>query len=389
MHWLLALLTPLLLVIGSPVYAQDAARSLTEIYFAGIAFTGDKAAAELSFPHSDALLSAAGEIGILNAALLADLEHSPPANFKLRSDLANLDGSTSAVAVAASIDRETVVVEQIGERYKVLVEIAANALFFDFREKVVLASRPVTLQRIDIADSEPDTARIRETVRHLLTSPEADGFVVNLAEAIREAVLPQASSRRIQVSSVDLSEQAQLELTGEGRNAAVLQATLANELTKLLGDRQHISLLPYQKGQAIGGAMSARFADGRVYMLTIPAPDYSITVQVDNLKNKVAQETAVARNLLYGAYFTVSVIEPLSSRVYFSRALRQGSTRLVPLTQTHVDHAAAHYENLLVGFDAFAKAIDDPSSSWAKQQTDPGSLKKHLKTLAELVRTCR
>jgi hypothetical protein len=36
--------------------------------------------------------------------------------------------------------------------------------------------------------------------------------------------------------------------------------------------------------------MAARFADGKVYQLKIPEPDYVITVQVDALKNGVIKK---------------------------------------------------------------------------------------------------
>lgn len=63
-----------------------------------------------------------------------------------------LDGTTSATVLAAALDRELVSVEPIGNQYKVLVEVALQALFFDFRERQVIASYPLTLQRIDVQD---------------------------------------------------------------------------------------------------------------------------------------------------------------------------------------------------------------------------------------------
>ncbi len=326
----------------------------------------------------------------INAAILAGFKRSPPETLNIRiEDLATLDGSTSALALAASIDRETVVVEKVGSRYKILAEISANALFFDFREKMVLASRPLTFQRIDITDSPPDKAQIREVVRHLLAAATDDAFVSNFVNTVRTTRIPQVASRRLQVTTVELDEVSLAALAGPGRSKDMLQQTLANELTKIIGDRERISLLPYQKGQAIGGAMSARFADGKVYMLTIPKPDYAITVKVGPVKTKQVQQTAVAINTLYGAYFNIAVTEPLSGKSYFNRDLRQGSTRVTPVTQTDIDHSAAHYENLLIGFDAFTDAISDRRSKWIKSQPEGKALSKEFKQLSDLVRTCR
>lgn len=362
----------------------------TDVYFAGIAFTGDQRSATEAFPYTDQIIHSDEGMVAINAAILAGFKRSPPETLNIRiEDLATLDGSTSALALAASIDRETVVVEKVGSRYKILAEISANALFFDFREKMVLASRPLTFQRIDITDSPPDKAQIREVVRHLLAAATDDAFVSNFVNTVRTTRIPQVASRRLQVTTVELDEVSLAALAGPGRSKDMLQQTLANELTKIIGDRERISLLPYQKGQAIGGAMSARFADGKVYMLTIPKPDYAITVKVGPVKTKQVQQTAVAINTLYGAYFNIAVTEPLSGKSYFNRDLRQGSTRVTPVTQTDIDHSAAHYENLLIGFDAFTDAISDRRSKWIKSQPEGKALSKEFKQLSDLVRTCR
>uniref|UniRef100_UPI00203FDB28 hypothetical protein n=1 Tax=Enterobacter hormaechei TaxID=158836 RepID=UPI00203FDB28 len=68
---------------------------------------------------------------------------------------------------------------------------------------------------------------------------------------------------------------------------APLRATLAHELSKTLSSNTGVGLLPPASGQAIGGAMAARFADGKVYQMKIPEPDYVINLLVDALKNGV------------------------------------------------------------------------------------------------------
>lgn len=374
---------------GAAVASSSDADRYTDVYFAGIAFTGSLDTAEQAFPYAESIIHDASRSAAFREAFSAGFSRSPPVALTIRNDLARLDGTTSAIVLAAAIDRETVVVEQIGDQYKILVEIAGNALFFDFREKMVIASRALTLQHTDLSDVVPDQARIAGIVEQLLTGSDNSAFVPNFVEIVQGIRIPQASSRRMQVAEVHLDETAIAALTGPGRTADALQQTLGHEFTKIFGDRQQISLLPFRKGAAIGREMSARFADGRVYMLTIPEPDYVISIKVGPLKSKVVQQTAVASNTLYGGYFHVTVAEPLSGKRYFEHELRQGSTKTTPLTQISVDHAAAHYENLLVGFDAFASAINDKRSNWIRNQVNPRPLAKELQSLSDLVRTCR
>jgi hypothetical protein len=61
------------------------------------------------------------------------LQSRRPAHFQVIHDqLAKLDGSTSATVLAAALDRETVSVEPIGGKYKLLAELSISGDFFRF-----------------------------------------------------------------------------------------------------------------------------------------------------------------------------------------------------------------------------------------------------------------
>ena len=109
---------------------------------------------------------------------------------------------------------------------------------------------------------------------------------------------------------------------------------------------------------------STRFADGVVYDLRIPEPDYRIVVQVDDFREKTLSQTAGFRQQLYGAFFHVTADEPLSGTVYFDQSLRQGTTKAIPASQDVVDSASAYYETLLAGFSSFANAAQGGASAW-------------------------
>ncbi len=138
--------------------------------------------------------------------------------------------------------------------------------------------------------------------------------------------------------------------------------------------------------------MAARFADGKVYQLKIPEPDYVITVQVDALKNGVINETPAMKTMLFGAFFTAKVTEPFSGKVYFEQPLRKGATKVVPVTQWQVDQWSASYETLLAGFDAFAGAAAKRADSraWLDEQKPGGRpLQQQTQALQELIKSCR
>lgn len=357
------------------------------VYFAGAAFTSGVQAALQSMPVTDRVLGQSG-LAIVNQQLLKALAAVPPKHISLEySELASLDGSTNATVLAAAIDRETVLIERIGSQHKLLYEVAVQALFFDFRDKQVRFSIPITIQRIEVFDEQPTHEQVNAVASRALLSTETASVASALASALENVTLPSAASRRLRLVDVSVSEAVRERLPGFAQ--LVDAGVVGHEASKLISAQWHLGLLPYQSGQAVGGAMAARFADGRVYNLTIPTPDYRIVLRLDDFRSRILKETPAFRQQLFGAYFTIQVDEPLSGTAYFDQALRQGSTKTIPTTQGSVDDTSAYYETLLTGIASFAQAATDAASPWLPQQVDERAVSKQMKSLSELIALCR
>lgn len=354
--------------------------------FAGIAYTGVDAGVAERFPHTSAVIDAAGQTGY-RARLVEAFRARPPQHFELLPDteLQALDGSGSAIVMAIALDRETVSVERIDGRWKALFEIAAQALFFDFREKQVLFSYPITVQFVDLFEDEPGASQLRDMAARLVTGQGAAGLLTVAPAELERLQLPNASSRRVQVGEVVLGDLARGKLPARHQDPALV----GHEFSKVFASTLRLPMLPHATGQALGGAMSGRFADGAVFRLRIPEPDYRITVQLDDFREKTLSQDAGHRQQLYGAFFRVRVEEPMSSRAYFDQELRQGSTKAIPSSQDVVDSAAAYYETLLAGFGSLAQATNGGAKPWASEQTGGREFTQQLKSLKELIQQCR
>lgn len=378
-------------LFATMAFPARAQAPLPQVYWAGFAYTSDQSAVAAATPRTASTIEQRG-LGELNKRLAHALSQRYPQHLQLiEQPVAMLDGSTSATVLAAALDRELVSVEPIGDQYKLLVEVALQALFFDFRERQVIAAMPMTLQRIDIKDSEPSAADVNAIVADLLYGGSDTALPQVLAATLANARLPAASSRRLQVVGVTLSEATLAKLPAADWQT-LLPPTLAHELSKALAANAGIALLPPRSGQAIGGAMAARFADGKVYQLKIPEPDYAIELQVDALKHGIIDETPAMKTLLFGAFFSIKVREPLSGRVYFEQPLRKGATKIVPATQQQVDLWSASYETLLAGLDAFAGAGAKRADAraWLGEQKPGGRpLQEQTRNLQELIQSCR
>jgi hypothetical protein len=375
------------MLVGGWMHPGTTAMASTDVQFAGYAVTGDAGGANASVTVLWPLIQ--GDAAVAgNQHLYQSIIRQQPTAISLKADgLAALDGSTSTVVVAAAIDRESVLVEQVAADFKLVAEIAGQALFFDFREKQVIASVPVTVQHIDVLPHEPTTEDRADALRRLFKDVGENGFSAAMARAIASARLPGPAARRLQLADVSVVEGALAAwpLLEDRVNSGVV----GHEFSKHFAAGTGLALLPFRSGQAIGGAMAARFADGRVYMLEIPEADYVIRLRIERVAHRAVERSAALERRLYGVFFHAVVEEPLSGRRYFEQSLRQGTTKLIPASQSLVDDAAAYYDTLMEAFANFAAASQGHADQWVAEQPGGRDARHQWDEFKELIEKCR
>jgi hypothetical protein len=363
------------------------------VYFAGVAFTGDAVDSASQFPNLSSLLADGGNVRLNQQIRLRLQSRALPMDVSF-DKLGSIRDASRSTALALAIDRETTSVEHIGDLYKVRVEIAAQALFFDFKEKQVLGGFPLILVLVDTPRTRPSD----EYIKHLFSELVFGGPDTNttlsaqFALTLARARVPSAATRHLRVSAVTLQPRAleYIRQYGDGETPSAIEAQIAQAFGTYLAANQQLSLLPYRSNQALGSSMATRFIEGDAYQLTIPDADYDIKIDIPGFKRVIQGQNTIERLLLYGAFVDLTVSEPLSGKVYFSQRIRQGSTKHVPLVQTNVDDWAASYETLLILFDNFTQAISSPGGDWARSALPTGEASKsQLSSLTELINSCR
>jgi hypothetical protein len=123
------------------------------VFWAGLAVTGAVSGDDASVKKLAFLVDAQDlRSRTIQKALSRVPEANPPHNFEFenvggskKNKLASIDGATSTIALAAAIDRERVAIEKIEAKFKLITKVAAQALFFDAREKHAILSYPLTI----------------------------------------------------------------------------------------------------------------------------------------------------------------------------------------------------------------------------------------------------
>lgn len=381
-------LCALLIAIATPL-----ANAATDtVYFAGVAFTGDAASATQAFPHLKTLVDGPGA-GAINAAVRKQLAAHPVAMQVSFDALGSIHDSRQSTALALAIDRETTSVERVGGLYKIRLEVAAQALFFDFKEKQVLGGMPIVLDYVDVRQTPPTDADIEAGFRGMLLDPNAPTSLPGeFVATLGRSEVPHAASRHLRVTDVTLADKARDYITAAAPSVdqEAIRGALAQEFGKYLGANQHIAILPYSSNAAIGSSMAARFVEGEAYDLKIPEADYAITLDVAGFKKIEQGRSNVNTIYIYGAFVDVTVKEPLSGKVYFQQRIKQGATKDVPVTQDNTDDWAATWESTLLLFNNFTQAMSSPKAAWAQSALPEGAApRQQLSSLADLIKACR
>jgi hypothetical protein len=364
----------------------------TEVALAGMAYSGDAASLAQRFPYSVAYEKALKAGGKPAHALLRDaIAQSPPQQLKLVAQIDELKGRDQAIAVALVIGSETVSVEQLAGLHKLFVLIRAQALFFDFKSMSVVRAYPISFGHIDVFDRPPNDDEIRQRVRGVYEGVAGKpGIIARFGNTLGKATLPSATSRYLQVARIGIKPEALASIPAYiSNNPAVAETWAADLVGEALSTRAGVPIIPYAKGYAVGNVMSMRISDGEVYNLKLPKPDYEISVELSALRKIEYGKAAAGTSYIYGSYASMKIEEPVSGKVYMNTALKNGETKLVPVTQTYVDDFPAYYDSVNGLFVKLSEALDGRGNTWVKTAAAATDIDKQVADTRELIKLCK
>lgn len=329
------------------------------VFYAGFAFIGNNVNIEKNYPYSFAV----SKENDLETVLRTKVEKENMNNFKLIiSELGNLEEG-EGVSVAFALDNETVAIEQIGSYYKIVIDLGAQVLFFDFREMKVIGCYPIAIQLIDVSESKPDDILKKNRIRELFIGNK---YKINIfdefVKRLKDIEIKPKFKNSIKVNNVKIGEKAlpflpTIYIDDKDPNKNNIKTFLAQNFSKFLSSNQEISVLPYTKGSAIGGKMSARFSNGEVYMLEIPEAQFLIDLTLRGFKKVKFDEKKAGSSWIYGVYIKLKIFEPLLRKYYIDEKFKQGATKIIPASQKNVADWPAFQESLFVLFDSLTKSF--------------------------------
>ncbi|MEY1661656.1 hypothetical protein [Isoalcanivorax beigongshangi] len=352
------------------------------VYFAGLALSGTAAESAASFPHTLALMQERSEEGGANLQqeLWDAISSAPLAHLHLETNLAEHSDIEGAVALAMLVDWENVSREKLGDTTKMVADLHAQALLFDYSSKRVLAAYPVDRQLIHVVQGDPDAGTEASLIRALYFN-ESDNIFHQFARRLQDLEVRASYGNAIRVMSVALEDQALEMLRAHGQDPDVFQGWVADQFGKRFSDRLQVPFIPYAKGVAIGASMAARFANGDVYQLELPEPDYRVHFVVRGFKKVLLDSNSAEAAWAYGTYLNVRIANYDDSRVYLDAPFKFGAVKKVPSSAQQLDDWTAFRESIFSLLDQICVQVTQQDRRWLNKWSDGREVQKQLREL--------
>jgi hypothetical protein len=373
--------------------ATASAQAPMKVFYAGFAFVGNQADNETAFRYSKQLVqekAPGSDRPLLEAELARRVAGVKSASFELIADDRMGDyRKNKSIALAFALEWENASVERVGDVTKLVVDVHAQILVFDFAEMKVIAVHPVAVQLRDAVRGEVSEAHKLARVREMYYGAGPTNVFDQFAARLAAITLKPSYGHRIQVKSVVVEDAARGTIAAGGADPDAFSRFAAQSFGRFLSQNMRVSVLPPSMGEAIGGKMAARFANGDVYNLTIPEADYVVTLRLRGFKKLLVGESRAEKAWGYGSYAAVVFEEPMLSKRYLDGEFKYAAIKKVPASATDLDDWSAYQESLFSLFDQLTRQFASPSPDWLKRWGGGEAVAVQLAEAAKIIEKCR
>jgi hypothetical protein len=366
------------------VCAQTTAVSAdTAVYFAGLAYIGDASDMARAAPYAASLIQDSKALTEYNGQLVAAMRDASVEDVRLET-LSGRSTSGEALSLALAITEEQFQAEDTGSGYyAVKATTFGQIVLFDFTEKRVISTVPFITSYTD-SPEEVDEAYKRQIYETVYFDRSKKINIVNVFAARLSDVNFEKpfNSWNIRVRTVEQTAKADGYLATYGVDKDVFHTRLASQFSASMSQGLRIPVLPFTKGQAIGGAMALRFADAEALQLELPPADYYVDLKLLGFNKKIMKQTDQMIYPSYIAGLRVSIGDAGFDELLFSEKAQSG--RVLKLSRNLDVNEWNEYKNSLTALsDEFCKQLAKPEKKWFKEKMFSKKSFKQMKKITK------
>lgn len=376
----------LALLLGGSHVAQAA-----EITLAGFSFAGDYKTAKDRFPYSFAVYDElnkgkAGERSLSYTILnRAKSIGNPALEFKPLDTLTNLKNDQVLMSTLV-LTGETISSESFGSYYKSFVNLRGDVLIFDYKNKTVVRSYPISVVVFDATEGKPTAKEIGNFVRDLLVREDGNGLITQYLRRMSSATLPMPGTRNVQIRKTEVTPEA-LAFMPEGlrNDPKIVETMVADAFGSILAAKLGIPVLPTSIGHTLG-TMSLRLENGDDVVLKIGEGDYLFDIKLNKFAKIKNGETNVGKSFVYGAYANIHFYEPSLNTDFINSDFKNGEVKVFPTGQVTGEDFPS-YEAAIRGlFLKLADAIQNKEGTWITTAASAPNIKEQILKTREILK---
>ncbi len=362
------------------------------LIFAGLTFSGEAAGISARYPYLSELYKQKTPKGMSNLSSQVmsrlgqvnnpSLSIAPP---DAMMNLRNMDGGLVTVLLVTG---ETVLNENYGGYYKTFINLSADALIFDYKNKTIVRSYPLNLVLFDASrgGQAPSKQQIQDLVSDMVTRQDDKGLISQYLNRLSKATLPKDGAKSLQVAKVDVNLDAYGMFPAQLRaNQNAVKDILSDGFSSALSAKTGVAILPSKIGQALGMmTLKLENSDGQI-KIKIGDGDYLVNLKLNKYAKIKKDETAVEVSNIYATSVGIDIYEQLSDQHYLQSDFKNGELSITPINKQSGDDFPGFMDSLNGIFRKFADAIKTDNLDWAKAAASSPNISSEISKTRKMI----
>lgn len=323
---------------------------------------------DIAAPYAASIINNPSTLATYNGLLQSAVSKVNIEDISFSAGLGN-SKSGNALSVALAITEEQFQAEKTGSGYyAVKATTFGQIVLFDFTEKRIISTVPFITSYTD-SPKKIDATYKRQIYKTVYYDQSKKINLINefssrLANVNFEKPF---NSWNIKVRSVAHTANAEKYLVKNKVDKESFNTRVASQFSAAMSKRLGIPVLPYTKGQAIGGAMAMRFENADAVQFELPPADYFVDLKLLGFNKKIMKETD---NLIYPSFIAglrVSIGDLGFDELLYSEKAQSG--RVLKLSKKlQVNEWNELKNSLTVLSDEFCAQLAKPDKKWFKEK---------------------
>ena len=364
-------------------FVSLSALSAEQVYFAGLSFIGDYKDMVSAAPYASSIIKNKKALASYNSLIRDALYKVEDDSVTFEFGLGN-SKSGNALALSIAITEEQFQVEDTGNGYfAVKATTFGQIVLFDFTRKRIISTIPFATTYTDspTAVTEEYRSEIYKVVYYDQSKKInlVNEFLVRLKEINYKKPF---NNFNIQVRDISHTASAEKYFQRFQVDKKVFNTRLASQFGSYFSKALRVPVLPYTKGQAIGGAMAMRFENADSVMFELPKADFYVDLKLLGFNKKILKETD---HVIYPSYISglrISIGDVSWGDLLFSEKAQSG--RVLTLSKALKVDEWNEYQNSLSSLAAeFSEQLNKPDKKWVKEKMFTKKSFKKIKKIVE------